>query len=320
MILRRLCPAVLCALCAGSLLAPAADVPATNLTAELSKQADRVTVKIDGKLFAEYLAQSGTKPIVWPIIGPTGKPMTRSWPMGEKAPEEKADHVHQRSFWFTHGDVNGNDFWAEQAKQLGVTKHREFVKVQGGPKALVVTRNDWIGADGKRVCEDERTLTFGAEGESRYIDFDITIKAPDGPVTFGDTKEGCFGIRMPATMNPDSKLGGRLVNSEGKTDADAWGKAAAWVDYSGPIDGETVGIALMNHPSSFRYPTHWHARTYGLCSANPFGLKYFENNGPDGSYTIPQGGSITLRYRMLMHKGDAKQANVAEAFAAYAKK
>ena len=34
-----------------------------------------VTINLDGKLFTEYLIKSGNKPILWPIIGPTGKPM-----------------------------------------------------------------------------------------------------------------------------------------------------------------------------------------------------------------------------------------------------
>ena len=314
--LRRMC---LLSLCAAGLTALVTDAPAANVTAEPSKEGNRVTVKIDGKLFAEYLTLSGTKPIIWPIIGPTDKPMTRVWPMGEKGPHERADHIHQRSLWFTHGDVNGCDFWSEQAKRQGVIKHREFTKIQSGPEAVIVSRNDWVETEGKKICEDERTFTFGTAGESRFIDFDITIKATDGPVRFGDTKEGCMGIRMAATIKPDAKLGGHLINSEGESENDAWGKKAAWVDYYGPIDKETVGIALMNHPSSFRYKTNWHARSYGLCSANPFGLSYFEGEGADGSYTIPDGKSITLRYRVLLHKGDVNQAKVAEAFADYAK-
>ena len=39
-------------------------------------------VKIDGQVFAEYLTHVGHQPAVWPIIGPTGKPMTRQFPMG----------------------------------------------------------------------------------------------------------------------------------------------------------------------------------------------------------------------------------------------
>lgn len=309
-------------LSAAAVAALAAGALAAEVTAELSKEEDRVTIKIGGDLFAEYLTQSGSKPIVWPIIGPTGKAMTRTWPMGKQGPSERADHIHQRSLWFTHGDVNGVDFWAEKAEEgrpLGSIKHRKFVKIIGGPQAVIVTQNDWLAPENKKLCEDERTLTFGTVESSRYIDFDITIKAPDHPVTFGDTKEGSWGIRMAATMQPDSKLGGRLINSDGLTGDDAWGKPADWVDYFGPIEGETVGLAMMNHPSSFRYPTPWHARSYGLCAANPFGCKSFNDKAASGAYTIARGKSITLRYRLLLHKGNVKDGEVAEVFADYAK-
>ena len=92
----------------------------------------------------------GNHPIVWPIIGPTGKAMTRFWPMAE-APGEKQDHPHHRSLWFTHGNVNGVDFWAEvgrkeaEPSKIGTTVHRQFVKVASGKQAQVVTLNDWIG-------------------------------------------------------------------------------------------------------------------------------------------------------------------------------
>ena len=43
---------------------------------------EKVTIRIDGELFTEYLTQSGTRPVLWPIIGPTGEPMTRAYPDG----------------------------------------------------------------------------------------------------------------------------------------------------------------------------------------------------------------------------------------------
>ena len=52
---------------------------AAKVTAEQSPGG--VTVKIDGQPFTEYLTRSGSKPILWPIFGPTGKPMTRAYPM-----------------------------------------------------------------------------------------------------------------------------------------------------------------------------------------------------------------------------------------------
>ncbi len=290
--------------------------------AELSvKQHDRgVTVEIDGKLFTEYLIKTGPKPILWPIIGPTGVAMTRAFPM-EKVEGEKQDHPHQRSLWFTHGNVNGVDFWSE-LKGHGSIVHREFVEAEtlSDGAAVIATRNDWLGPDGKKQCEDERRLTFRATPEVRVIDFDITFKASNGPLTFGDTKEGAMGIRVPTVMDVNSKQGGQIVTSEGLTDAAAWGKPASWVDYHGPVAGESLGIAVMNHPSSFRYPTRWHVRDYGLFAANPFGLKDFEHNDKlNGAHTVAEGETLQLRYRFVFHKGDEKTAGIAEAFAAYAK-
>lgn len=283
------------------------------------KKHDRgVTVEIDGKLFTEYLTSTGPKPILWPIIGPTGVAMTRAFPM-EKIEGEKQDHPHQRSMWFTHGDVNGIDFWSE-LKGHGSIVHREYLAAKGGDgSAVIATRNDWIGPDGKKQCEDERTLTFGTGEKVRTIEFDITLKASDGPVTFGDTKEGTMGIRIPTVMDVNSKKGGRIVTSEGLTDTAAWGKPASWVDYHGPVEGKVVGIAILNHPSSFRYPTRWHVRDYGLFAANPFGLKDFEKDDKlRGAYTIPAGESITLRYGFVFHEGDEKAAGIAQLFERYA--
>lgn len=303
-------------LCFAAFFAFTTTLSAAQISAERSPGG--VVIKIDGQFFTEYLTKSGCKPILWPIIGPTGKPMTRAYPMAQGT-DEKKDHIHQRSLWFTHGDINGVNFWAEQGVH-GSIEHREFVKVEGGAEALVVTRNDWLAPDGKRVCADERKFAFGLDGQTRRIDFDITVTASDGPVKFGDTKEGTMGLRIAHSMNVSSKLGGRIVNSDGRIDKDAWGKQAPWVDYYGPVDGKTVGIAILNHPSSFRFPTYWHVRDYGLFAANPFGLNDFDKSKKvDGAYTIPTGKSITLRYRILFHAGDEKAGKIAEAYAKYAK-
>lgn len=285
----------------------------------LEKSNEGVTVKVDGKLVTRYITKSEAKPILWPLIGPTGKEMTRGYPMRPATKDERSDHPHHRSFWFTHGSVNGVDFWSENPNHGNII-HREFVKIEGGRQAVIVTRNDWIGPGGEKVCEDERTLSFGANDEARWIDVDLVVKANPGNVTFGDTKEGSFGVRVAGAMDVTAKKGGRIVNSEGQTDDAAWGKPAAWVDYHGPVDGETLGIAILNHPSSFRYPTPWHVRTYGLFTANPFGLHDFKaSKDADGTHQIKQGESITLRYRVLLHRGDEKVGRVAENFVEYAK-
>src|SRR4051812_19263619 len=117
------------------------------------ERSDRgVTITCDGKLFTEYLVKSGAKPVMWPIIGPTGKYMTRSYPLAT-AEHELEDHIHHRSLWMTYGKVNNVDFWSESPGH-GSILHREFVEVSGGPTAKVVTHNDWLDARDRKICED----------------------------------------------------------------------------------------------------------------------------------------------------------------------
>ena len=293
---------------------------AHGIAAEVSlEESDSgVRVMVDGKLFTEYLPETGPKPILWPVVGPTGAQMTRAFPM-EIRSGEKHDHPHQRSIWFTHGDVNGVDFWSEGANH-GSIVHREYLKLQpAGDRATLATRNDWLDAQGKKVLEDERTLVFRCGDDWRAIDLAIVLRATEGPVKFGDTKEGSMGVRIPTVMDVNSNQGGHIVTSEGLTDKDAWGKPAAWVDYYGPIEGETVGIAMLNHPASFRAPTRWHVRDYGLFAANPFGLRDFVGDASlDHSHTVGQGDSIALYYRLIFHRGDARAADIAKRFEEYA--
>jgi len=190
---------------------------------------------------------------------------------------------------------------------------------------VIRTTDDWLGPDGKKVCEDERVVRFYNTKATRLIDFDVTIKATNGPVTFGDTKEGMFGVRVASSMDVErrvngkaTKTGGKITNAEGLTDGAAWGKASPWVDYTGPVQGQTLGIAILNHPDSFRYPTTWHVRTYGLFAANPFGWHDFGLNRP-GAYTIPAGESIAFRYRVILHAGDTASAALPGAFRAYSR-
>jgi hypothetical protein len=293
----------------------------SHISAEVTVQRlpEKAIVKIDGEPFTEYLIESGTGPVLWPILGPTGKPMTRAYPLEKHTGEKFLDHPHQRSLWFSHGNVNGIDFWSLE-KGHGIIRHREFEKTDSGPIGFIVTRNDWIGPDGEKQCEDKRTLQFGSDADCRWIDFAVTIQATDRPVTFGDTKEGAFGIRVAESLAVDSKQGGRIINSAGQINEAAWGKPASWVDYQGPIAGDTLGIAVLNHPSSFRFPTYWHVRSYGLFAANPFGLKAFaDKKAEEGSYIIAPGNSLTLRYRVILHRGDEKQGGIAQRYEEYSK-
>jgi hypothetical protein len=301
-----------------------------EVTAERSERG--AVVKINGELFTEYLTRAGQAPAMWPVIGPAGQPMTRAFPVGPAQNAESPDHPHHQSLWFTHDQVNGLDFWKANVNPVAGASdssrnsgpqiaHRQFVEIKNlASTARIVTRNDWI--DGKRrICDDERTVVYGKRPNGdRWIDFSITINASDGDVTFGDTKEGTFAVRVADTMRVEARLGGRIVNSEGQVDDGAWGLPARWVDYSGPVGDATAGIAIMCHPTSFRPQPRWHVRGYGLFAANPFGQSDFPHPeaARQGAVTIPRGESLKLRYRVLVHRGRAKDAAIQAAFEEFA--
>ena len=120
-------------------------------------------------------------------------------------------------------------------------------------------------------------------------------------------------------MAIDSKLGCHVINSEGEIDGDAWSKQARWCDYNGPVEDEHLGIAILNHPSSYRFPTRWHVRKYGLFAANPFGSKAFGDNFEDGTTSLKQGESLELKHRIIFHLGNAADAKIEEAWLQYSK-
>lgn len=312
---------------------------------------DRVRVEINGEFFTDYYFRMKQHPALmtdkggntttnptkhtyfYPLIGPGGVNMTRSWPMKPDAQGEEKDHPHHRSLWFAHGAVNGIDFWAETPK-AGRIQHDQFVEVRSGTDSGVIRSTcKWVAPDGKVVCTDERTFrVYNRPGNERVFDFEITIKAPaDRDVLFGDTKEGTMAVRvneqMRVTRGKKEAGTGHIVLSTGerddappaKGDTRTWGKRAAWCDYWGKIDGQTVGIAMFDHPSNPVHPTPWHVRDYGLFAANPFGIHDFEKKPPGaGNLNVEAGKSVTFKYRFYIHQGDEKEAKVAERYKEYA--
>lgn len=296
---------------------------------KLTQQEDRVRVEINGELFTDYVFKGAPHVYYYPLIGPGGARMTRDYPMVPDSKGEDHDHPHHRSLWYSHGSVNGVDFWSETPK-AGKIVHDAFLEVKSGAEMGVIrSANKWIGLDGKLVCTDERTFRVHARPNSeRLFDFEITLKAPtDAEVILGDTKEGSMAIRIAESMRlvkpkekgeKKAKPGeGHIVQSTGERDEKTWGKRAEWCDYSGPVQGKTVGIAIFDHPSNPVHPTYWHVRDYGLFAANPFGIHDFTGKKEPagaGNIVIAPGKSVTFKYRFYLHNGDEKEGKVAERY------
>ena len=283
------------------------------------EETGRVSVTIGGELFTNYLyGEDMNKPCIYPVIGPFGDGMTRSFPLEEREGDTN-DHPHHRSIWTCWGDVNGVDFWEEHSDDFGTVQHRYFENTDSGDVfGRIVALHDWLDNDGNRVCQDRIEYRFYNTPTSfRMMDMDVTLYASDGAVKLGDTKEGGLcAVRVATPMDVNHESGtGQFSNSLGSVnEGECWGKKASWCDYYGEVNGHMVGIGVFDHPSNPRYPTYWHVRNYGLMTANPFGESFFVGKERDGSMEIPDGDSATWRYRIFVHPGRAEDAGVRERY------
>lgn len=296
------------------------DKPGTKRAVLQRQDNGDVEITLSGQRFGRYHADpKWARPFLHPVMGPFGHSVTRGYPQ-EPRPGEAEDHHHHKSLYVAHGSVNGVDNWSEE-KNHGRQVQREVLQCASGTVfGILETANDWVSNDGKKVCEDRRKWTFwAAPGGMRLVDLELEFRATEGELTFGDTKEGgIIAVRVATTM--DVPRTGVITNAEwGTNEAETWGKRSAWCDYSGLDEGgNQVGIAILNHPSSFRYPTYWHVRNYGLMTANPFGLHdFYGNPNIDGSHTIARGETIWFGYRVYVHAGDATGGHVNDAFHGY---
>ena len=309
------------------LLAAAATLPAE---VTLTRGDGRIDITVDGKPFSTlFYGPAAPKPYLHPLRSASGKVVTRGYPMLEIAGEPH-DHPHHRGLWFTHGDVNGLDFWANEPGQgsakKGVITLNKVVEAKSGRQAgsmkLVF---DWKAPDGKLLLTETRTTVVRSHPTLRIVDLDIDLQAGSEKVVFGDTKEGTFAIRLhPALNEPSDKRhpgSGKMVTPDGReTEKQIWGKRSPWVDYSGLLDGEKLGIAIFDHPQNPKHPTYWHSRAYGLFAANIFGEHdFFADKARNGSVTVEPGGSLRFRYRVVIHPGDTAEARVANLYQDYTK-
>jgi Methane oxygenase PmoA len=304
---------------------------------KVTPEADKAAVEINGKPFTtfymsgEAFGAKVTKPYLWPLRAPSGTAITRYWPMESVADEkdEKKDHQHQRGLWFVHDSVNKLDFWnnewsyfADQHKKnLGRVNLKKLDSTSSGAdKGTIAATFEWTDMEGNNaLLTEKRVMTFYPDANARIFDVDITLTALQ-PVTFGDGKDGVFGIRLRPALQED-KGNSHITNADELVgEKSLWGKPSNWCDYSGVIGDEKVGVAILDNPANPRHPVRWHARAYGLFAANPFGLSVFTNDkSQDGSVTLEKGKSLRYRYRVIIHAGDVKDADIAAQWAKYTK-
>jgi len=298
-----------------------------------------VVITVDGKPFTSFISKIRVldigKPIFWPIYSAKGTIVNRGWPLVTDILNEQNDHPHHTGLFFTYGVVTAGDiknlnFWAgrDRGERIRPIEIKDYKS--GKEYGLLETVSLWESPETGPILEQTQKNIFRYDQNSRIIDFDIILKTLKIPVIFEDTKEGSIGLRVHHNLTEgikrkgyidaevkkaESKIlgNGEYVNAEGlRREANVWGKRSKWVALSGKIGDEPIVIAIMFKPDSHNFPPFWHARGYGLFTANPFGGRamYSEGKEPPLTTTMNPGDSIEVKYRFLVYSGELTKEQI----------
>ncbi|MBD28517.1 MAG: hypothetical protein CMO38_04620 [Verrucomicrobiaceae bacterium] len=218
-----------------------------------------------------------------------GIKVTRNYPITDK---DQDDHPHHQGLFHTFSKLNGIDFW----HMKGVAKHRLFTdSPESGNPATFTAESVYLDRDGKSpLLKETMRYAFHITDQGLLISVNAIIEAEADKVTIGSKEEGGLAVRVASDLRVQK--GGKMIDNQGRDGGKAiWGKAARWVDNSGNKEGRWVGVTLFaSHSDLGVY--HWHARDYGLITANPFGPL---NKAPDK--ILKKGEKLSFNYGLMVH-------------------
>ncbi len=294
----------------------------------------RINILINKQPFTSFIyPDSLEKPVLYPIYAANGELITRGFPISPR-PNEPVDHPHHIGLWLNYESVNGLDFWnnssaiaPEKKAGYGWIKTTGILKTSSGAKGSLMYSANWQDINKNVLLQETTSFYFSAYNNLRIIDRITTLKAAID-VSLPDVKDGLLGLRVAHELELPSKearaftdihgnittiqaaadtiVSGNYITSRRITGDAAWGTRAEWCMLYGKKAQDSISIVIIDHPQNIGYPTYWHARGYGLFSANPLGQKIFSNGKTNLNYGLKKGESVTLRYRVVINS--AKQS------------
>jgi hypothetical protein len=252
----------------------------------------QVTIGIDGReRLRWHAADDAPRPFFFPLIGPSGLPLTRMGHPG--AP----NHDHHRSIWFAHHKVLGIDFWGDNSE--AVIRQQEWLAYEDGDaEARMAVRLRWYdGHDPQALIEQVMIAAIApAPDDGVFVELQTSLTSMAESLELGQTNFGLLAVRVAKSIS--AVFGdGVLTGANGQqTEKNLFGKSSPWIDYSGSIDvGITEGITYFDHPSNNSFPSKWHVRDDGWMGASVC---------RDGPVMLTRTKPITWRYLLHAHPGN----------------
>ncbi len=272
---------------------------------------DRVAFEVDGvERTRWHFGTNAPRPFFHPVVGPSGTNLVR---MGHPG---AANHDHHRGAWFAHAKVSGVDFWSDRT-DARIRQRFWLSYVDGDDEAIMAARLRWYdGHDPAELLEQELVAAVRpGEGDDWFLELQTSLVPKSEMLELQQTNFGLLAVRMAKHVS--AFFGdGVITDSAGRVQEPAiFGRAAAWMDYSGPVPGSDgrEGItyfSLPRNPGAPGFPPKWHVREDGWMGASVC---------RDGSLVTTQADPLVFRYLLHVHDGpvDAKRAErVAAEFAA----
>ncbi len=245
---------------------------------------------------------------IHPLYGLDGDVLSQDFP---------SDHRHHRGLYWSwpYWKILGRraDTWlATETKQ----RHEKWLKREVAADHVTLgVQNHWIFQDVPDRPLVREQITFrvtAARPNHRVIDFRLVFTNISGaPITIQpkDYKGyGGFCFRPDATRAPLF-----FTTALGPLPEDALSCASPWADVSSAIKpgGPVSGMAIFQNPGNPDYPCNgWLLRHYGYLGACWPHTK---------TVSLAENATLTLRYRVLLHRGSALEADVAGQFRHYAR-
>ena len=260
----------------------------------------QIWIRLNNRLLTCYRAHRSQKyPYLYPLAGPlSGLSLTD---------ETSLPWPHHRSLFFGCDRVNGGNYWQEDYDKGQILSTGPKLGQATKVAVEILDTCEWQKPGGPVVMRDRRKITVRVPSDRlRFIDWEIEWQAVEN-VAILKTNHSFFSARAAFDITPNG--GGQLLNAEGDSgEKGTFGKKSAWCDFSGKrekVPGNFVeGLAILDHPKNPWSPCPWFTRDYGFMSPTPM-------NFLGKPWELAAGKSVTLRYRVVLHAGDAKDAGLA---------
>lgn len=270
------------------------------LTAQYDRNSESINVFRNGStLLLTQNVKTDIRPYIHPIIAPDGRGT-----LTEFSPDH---HKHQTGLYWGLKKVNGRDYFMNWKEDYWRKVSSKIIKKHGSTVQWELIY-DLLDTNGNAILTETQNWSMREVDERFLIDLEWRGDAKKD-VTIEKFYVGGLFLRMPWRK----EVGGTVINSEGQMNAEAELQRARWNDVGVPIQGRSDAghIAILEHPLNTGFPNAWRVD-------NELGV------GPSrqisGDWSIPQGESESIRYRLIVYTGEFNEDTIARLWKEYSEK